>query len=78
MNRAPDFGRLGDNLYYLQGFSGHGVALTGLAGQLVVAQAWTGSGVRRFDLFAASSTTSFPVVRCCARPVWCWACCFTG
>ena len=27
--------RLGDNLYYLQGFSGHGVALTGLAGQLV-------------------------------------------
>jgi glycine/D-amino acid oxidase-like deaminating enzyme len=35
MNRAPDFGRLGSNVYYLQGFSGHGVALTGLAGQLV-------------------------------------------
>ena len=25
MNRAPDFGRLGSNLFYLQGFSGHGV-----------------------------------------------------
>ena len=35
MNRAPDFGRLGDNLYDLQGFSGHGVALTVLAGRLV-------------------------------------------
>ncbi len=30
-NRAPDFGRLGSNCYYLQGFSGHGVALTGMA-----------------------------------------------
>ncbi len=50
MNRAPDFGRLGDNLYYLQGFSGHGVALTGLAGRLV-AQAVAGQA-ERFDLFA--------------------------
>ncbi len=33
MNRAPDFGRLGGNVYYLQGFSGHGLALTGLAGR---------------------------------------------
>ena len=42
MNRAPDFGRLADvmhdskaqqfqSVYYLQGFSGHGLALTGLA-----------------------------------------------
>ena len=35
MNRAPDFGRLEPNVYYLQGFSGHGIALTGLAGKLV-------------------------------------------
>jgi gamma-glutamylputrescine oxidase len=42
MNRAPDFGRLPPaqaggpaNVYYLQGFSGHGLALTGLAGRLV-------------------------------------------
>ena len=58
MNRAPDFGRLGSNLYYLQGFSGHGVALTGLAGQLV-AQAVAGQS-ERFDLFASLQHRPFP------------------
>lgn len=58
MNRAPDFGRLGDNLYYLQGFSGHGVALTGLAGQLV-AEAVVGQA-GRFDLFARLQHRTFP------------------
>lgn len=58
MNRAPDFGRLGDNLYYLQGFSGHGVALTGLAGQLV-AEAVAGQA-GRFDLFARLQHRDFP------------------
>ncbi len=58
MNRAPDFGRLADNVYYLQGFSGHGVALTGLAGQMV-AQAITGQA-ERFDLFARLRHRDFP------------------
>jgi gamma-glutamylputrescine oxidase len=58
MNRAPDFGRLGHNLYYLQGFSGHGVALTGLAGQLV-AQAVAGQA-ERFDVFASLRHHKFP------------------
>jgi gamma-glutamylputrescine oxidase len=58
MNRAPDFGRLGDNLYYLQGFSGHGVALTGLAGQMV-ADAVAGQA-GRFDLFARLKHHAFP------------------
>jgi len=58
MNRAPDFGRLGDNLYYLQGFSGHGVALTGLAGR-VVAQAVAGQA-ERFDVFARLQHRNFP------------------
>ena len=58
MNRAPDFGRLGSNMYYLQGFSGHGVALTGLAGQLV-AQALAGQA-ERFDLFASLQHHNFP------------------
>lgn len=58
MNRAPDFGRLGDNLYYLQGFSGHGVALTGLAGQMV-AEAVAGQA-GRFDLFARLRHHAFP------------------
>jgi len=58
MNRAPDFGRLFDNVYYLQGFSGHGVALTGLAGQMV-AQA-IGGQAERFDLFARLQHREFP------------------
>lgn len=58
MNRAPDFGRLGSNVYYLQGFSGHGVALTGLAGQLV-AQAVAGQA-ERFDVFAKLQHRPFP------------------
>ncbi len=51
MNRAPDFGRIAPNIYYLQGFSGHGVALTGIAGKLV-AEAISGQA-QRFDLFAS-------------------------
>jgi len=58
MNRAPDFGRLSNNIYYLQGFSGHGVALTGLAGQLV-AQAVAGDA-ERFDVFSALKHRNFP------------------
>jgi gamma-glutamylputrescine oxidase len=58
MNRAPDFGRLGSNLFYLQGFSGHGVALTGLAGK-VVAEAVAGQA-ERFDVFARLQHRKFP------------------
>ena len=58
MNRAPDFGRVGDKVYYLQGFSGHGVALTGLAGQLV-AEAIAGQS-ERFDVFARLQHRDFP------------------
>jgi gamma-glutamylputrescine oxidase len=63
MNRAPDFGRLtgaggAQNVYYLQGFSGHGLALTGLAGR-VVAEAMAGDA-SRFDVFARLRHRNFP------------------
>ena len=58
MNRAPDFGRLGDNLYYLQGFSGHGLALAGLAGRLV-AEAVSGQA-KRLDVFTRLQHRAFP------------------
>ena len=64
MSRAPDFGRLPaasgqpQNVYYLQGFSGHGLALTGLAGKLV-AEAIAGDS-KRFDVFARLRHRSFP------------------
>ncbi|MDZ7590204.1 MAG: FAD-binding oxidoreductase [Rubrivivax sp.] len=64
MNRAPDFGRLpaaagaAPNVYYLQGFSGHGLALTGLAGRLV-AEAMAGDA-GRFDVFTRLRHRPFP------------------
>ncbi|MBB4844870.1 gamma-glutamylputrescine oxidase [Paucibacter oligotrophus] len=60
MNRAPDFGRIGAarNIYYLQGFSGHGLALTGLAGR-VTAEAMQGDS-ERFDVFAKLRHQPFP------------------
>jgi gamma-glutamylputrescine oxidase len=72
MNRAPDFGRLGqpgaayDNVYYLQGFSGHGLALTGLAGRLV-AEAIAGDA-ERFDTFARIRHRPFPGGRLLRMP----------
>jgi gamma-glutamylputrescine oxidase len=35
VNRIPHFGTAGDGVYFVQGFSGHGVALTGLAGTIL-------------------------------------------
>ena len=58
MNRAPNFGRLASNIYFLQGFSGHGIALTGIAGKLV-AQAIAGTA-ERFDVFARIPHRDFP------------------
>lgn len=77
MNRAPDFGRLpfagargaaagASDLYYLQGFSGHGLALTGLAGKLV-AEAMAGDAAR-FDTFARLKHRAFPGGRLLRTP----------
>jgi gamma-glutamylputrescine oxidase len=66
MSRAPNFGRLAPNVYYLQGFSGHGVTLTGLAGKLV-AEAVAGTA-ERFDVFARIPHRDFPGGRLFRRP----------
>lgn len=58
MNQAPNFGRVGTNIYYLQGFSGHGLALAGIAGKLV-ADAIAGQA-EHFDLFARIRHHRFP------------------
>jgi gamma-glutamylputrescine oxidase len=58
MSRAPDFGRLSPNVFYLQGFSGHGMSLTVLAGKLV-AEAVAGTA-ERFDVFARLPHRDFP------------------
>ena len=58
MNRAPHFGRLQPNVFFAQGFSGHGVALTGMAGRLI-ADAISGQA-ERFDMFAKIPHHDFP------------------
>jgi gamma-glutamylputrescine oxidase len=57
LNRAPHFGCL-DGVYFLQGFSGHGIALTGIAGKLL-AEAIGGTH-ERFDVFARIGHRDFP------------------
>jgi gamma-glutamylputrescine oxidase len=65
-SRAPDFGRLAPNIFYLQGFSGHGMSLTGLAGKLV-AEAVSGTA-ERFDVFARLPHRDFPGGALLRRP----------
>jgi len=58
LNRAPDFGRINSNIYYLQGFSGHGLALATIAGKLVADSIAMQS--EQFDLFNQINHRSFP------------------
>jgi gamma-glutamylputrescine oxidase len=57
-HRAPQFGRLAPNILMAQGFSGHGVALAGLAGRVLAEAARGQAG--RFDVFARIPHARFP------------------
>lgn len=57
-SRMPQFGSFSDNIYYLQGYSGHGVTCTHLAGKLL-AEALQGHA-ERFDAFASLTHLAFP------------------
>lgn len=66
MNRAPHFGRLEPNIYFLQGFSGHGMVLTGIAGK-IVAETIAGQA-ERFDIYARLRHHNFPGGMMLRRP----------
>lgn len=66
-NRAPHWGRLTPNVYFAQGFSGHGVAATGLAGA-VLAEAIAGQN-ERLDVFERIPHTPFPGGRLLRMPL---------
>lgn len=51
LSRLPQFGRLEPNVYYMQGYSGHGVTCTHLAGKLL-SEVLKGQA-ERFDAFAS-------------------------
>ena len=50
-NRLPQLGRLNGNVYYVQAYSGHGVAPTHMMGR-IIAEMIDGQA-QRFDVFAA-------------------------
>ena len=58
--------RLAPDVYFLQGFSGHGVVLAGIAGKLV-AEAVAGTA-ERFDLFTRIPHRGFPGGALLRRP----------
>jgi gamma-glutamylputrescine oxidase len=58
MNRAPHFGRLKPNVYFAQGFSGHGIAATGMAGTLMAECVATTA--ERFAIFDKIPHMPFP------------------
>ncbi|MCK0746248.1 NAD(P)/FAD-dependent oxidoreductase [Chromohalobacter nigrandesensis] len=50
INRVPQLGKLSDNVYYAQGYSGHGIATSHIVGE-IMANAVAGS-LEEFDAFA--------------------------
>lgn len=66
MNRAPHWGRVGSNLYFAQGFSGHGIAAAGLAGR-VLAEAIHGQAAR-LDVYQRLQHRDFPGGRMLRTP----------
>jgi gamma-glutamylputrescine oxidase len=66
LNRAPHFGRLGPSAYFIQGLSGHGMVISGIAGKLV--SEVIGGTADRFDMFARIPHRDFPGGRLLRRP----------
>ncbi len=66
INRIPQLGRIGDNAWYAQGYSGHGLAPSHLAGQ-VLAEA-IGGELERFDVFARIRHLKLPGGKWFANP----------
>lgn len=58
MNRMPHFGRMAENVFYAQGYSGHGVPTATMAGKLL-AEAIAGTA-ERFDVMAQLPVHTFP------------------
>ncbi|HLT90902.1 MAG TPA: FAD-binding oxidoreductase [Woeseiaceae bacterium] len=67
IKRIPQFGRIGTNTYYAQGYSGHGLAPSHLAGK-VLADAIAGD-TERFDVFARIRHLRLPGGKWFANPV---------
>ncbi|MBT5074951.1 MAG: FAD-binding oxidoreductase [Kordiimonadaceae bacterium] len=61
ISRTPHVGRINDNVYYAQGYSGHGVNVTHIMGEML-SDAITGQ-LEHFDLFEKAKQHRIPVPR---------------
>ena len=67
INRVPQLGRIAPNVFYSQGYSGHGVNVTHLAGR-IMADAVTGT-VEQFDMFARVKPIVVPGAHLFRKPL---------
>jgi len=67
VNRVPQLGKLSPNIFYCQGYSGHGVNVTHLTGQ-IMADA-IGGTLERFDLFANVKPFVVPFAHALSTPM---------
>jgi glycine/D-amino acid oxidase-like deaminating enzyme len=67
VNRVPQLGRVAANVFYCQGYSGHGVNVTHLAGR-IMADAVAGT-LEQFDLFANVKPLTVPAAHRLSKPL---------
>lgn len=67
LNRVPQLGRITPNIFYSQGYSGHGVNVTHLAGR-IMADA-VGGTMEQFDLFANVKSIVVPGAHLFCKPM---------
>jgi len=67
VNRIPQLGKLDDNVYYCQGYSGHGVATSHIMGE-IMANAITGV-MQKFDTFARFKHIRVPAGNLLGNPL---------
>ena len=67
INHVPQLGKLAPNIYYSQGYSGHGVTTTHLAGK-IMSEAISGT-LERFDLFNKIKPIAVPGTHFFQKPL---------
>lgn len=65
-SHAPHLGRLRGNVYFAQGYTGHGMVMSGVAGRILAAA--VAGTAERLDLFAAIPNPVIPLPRSLHRP----------
>jgi glycine/D-amino acid oxidase-like deaminating enzyme len=67
LHRVPQIGRLAPNVFYSQGYTGHGINVTHIAGQ-ILADAIAGT-FERFDLFSSIKPMPLPGAHSFSKPL---------